>query len=104
CDTCLSRNAGLSPEAVELRNDSEEPLRVLVVLGRIEAEPAPAATEGGLTAAETVGFRCASTVSIGPEFDAEQPIAPTTGPLEGGIPVTLRGTGFDARARVFVGA
>jgi cysteine-rich repeat protein len=104
CDTCLSRNAGLSPEAVEMRNDSGDTIRVLVLLGRVEAEPASTGVEGGLEAAETVGFRCASTVSIGPEFDAENPISPTTGPLEGGTAVTLRGSGFDPRARVFVGA
>jgi cysteine-rich repeat protein len=104
CATCASSNAGTSPEAVEFKNDGAGVRRVLVVLGRIEDEPVAAGIPGGLVAAETVTFRCSTTVNLGPEFDVVAPLAPTNGPLEGGIPVTLKGTGFSERARVYVGA
>lgn len=103
CAECRSANAGTSPEAVEFKNDSSTSRTVAVLIGRIEPEVALPETEGGLTVAETVSFRCSTTLSIGPEFADVDPVQPTTGPLEGGIPVRLRGTGFDPRARVFVG-
>lgn len=104
CSSCISTNAGTSPEAVEVKNESPGVRRFLVVLGRVEDEPVSAGISGGLEAAETVTFRCATTVNLGPEFDETQPLAPLSGPLEGGIPVVLKGTGFSERARVFVGA
>jgi len=103
CADCRSANAGTSPEAVEFKNDTSTSRTVAVLIGRIEPEVGLPETEGGLSVAETVSFRCSTTLSIGPEFAEVDPIQPTTGPLEGGVPVRLRGSGFDPRARVFVG-
>ena len=92
CATCLSSNAGPSPESAELTNDSSAPLRVLVVLGRVDNAP--------LLAPPLVDFDLTAHVTQGPEFADDAPAAPSDGPLEGGVPVTLRGRGFDARATV----
>ena len=107
CAGCRSANAGISPEAIEFKSDVAR--RVVVLLGRIEPEDDAAVAddtadnEAALTVAETVSFRIATTVTTGPEFAALDPVAPTTGPLEGGIPVVVRGSGFHPDARVRVG-
>lgn len=113
CAGCLSDGRGTSPEAVEFKNTSGQEQTVAILLGRIDpiADDVDPVTPGALTATfaetaatqEAVSFRCATTLTTGPEFSADAPVSPTTGPLEGGIPVRLRGTGFHRGARVTVG-
>src|SRR5690606_576176 len=90
--------SGTSPEAVELRNESGERLRALVVLGRVESFPPPEAAPNALTAADPTSFDLQTTVSSAPEFTA--PLAPLSGPIEGGNRVILTGRGFHPNATV----
>jgi len=94
CASCRSSNAGPSPEALEFVNTTTATQRIVIVLGRVDVD----GVTGGV-----VPFRLTATLSRGPEFDAIEPIDPVTGPLEGGLQIRLRGTGFDERARVRVG-
>jgi hypothetical protein len=86
------RLAGDSAEAVEFLNGTT-PRRVAVVLGRIEPS-VPVAIEAGLAADEGAPFSLACQVTKGPEFVDDAPVVPVAGSLGGGLPVTLRGTGF----------
>lgn len=101
CAACVSSQAGSSAEAAEVENGGDVPLRVAVVLGRVEASEPIAAIPGGLAAApERVPFELGCRVSRGPEFADADPVTPSRGPLEGGQTVTLRGRGFVAGATV----
>ena len=93
CTGCRSQNAGTSPESVDLQNDSLASRRLLVCLSRIDLD----------VAAATVPFELTLLRSDAPSFVDEVPVSPATGPLEGGIPVTLIGRGWDSRATVRVG-
>ena len=89
-----STEAGTSAEAVEVVNEGTSDQLVLVVLGRIDVEGPPAGVQGALLATERAPFRLSCQTSRGPEIDDDAPIAPTTGTLDGGITVVLKGTGF----------
>jgi cysteine-rich repeat protein len=93
CADCSSTNAGTSPESVDLQNDTLTQRRLLVCLSRVDLDDAGA----------TVPFELTLLRSDAPSFVDDAPVSPATGPLEGGIPVTLIGRGWDARATVRVG-
>jgi hypothetical protein len=89
--------SGTSAEAVELANETSARQRALVVLGRVEIDPPPAAV-GALSADVPAPFALSAHVTSAPEFTA--PLDPPGGPLEGGTRVTLRGKRFHPNARI----
>ncbi|MDP2342188.1 MAG: IPT/TIG domain-containing protein [Deltaproteobacteria bacterium] len=93
CDNCRSQSAGISPEGVDVENDSADTLRLLVVLARVDIGDEPARVPFELTLLRTDA----------PSFVDDAPVAPVTGPLEGGTRVTLIGRGFDDSATVRIG-
>ncbi len=94
-----SRHPLTSSEGVDFLNDGEQPLRLAVVLGRIEAAGTPA-IPGGLALDVPAPFRISCELSRGPEFKDVNPLEPATGPIEGGTDFTLRGDGFQPGATV----
>ena len=93
CDFCVGRAAGTSPEGVDVENDSDAPLRLLVMLTRVDVGNEPA----------RVPFELSLLRTDAPSFVDDAPVSPVTGPLEGGTRVTLIGRGFDDRASVRIG-
>ncbi len=96
CSACVSANAGASAEGTELLNSDPAGTpnqRLVLLLGRVDVGDEPT----------RVPFSLSALLSKTPEFLDDDPVAPSTGPLEGGIPVTLRGRGIIAGASVTVG-
>ncbi|MDP2344935.1 MAG: Calx-beta domain-containing protein [Deltaproteobacteria bacterium] len=95
-----SRHPLTSAEGLDFLNDSEFTQRIVVVLGRVDAEANPDFVPGGLALDIPAPFQLSCELSRGPEFKDVTPIAPVAGPLEGGTEFTLRGDGFQPGAIV----
>ena len=95
-DNQLSARSGKSPEAIEVRNASNAPRRLLLTLGRIETE-GPADLDGAVSHEESAPLSLSGQQGNPPEITS---ILPSEGPLEGGNRVQIRGRGFQDGATI----
>ncbi|MDP2343152.1 MAG: IPT/TIG domain-containing protein [Deltaproteobacteria bacterium] len=96
-----SRHPETGAESVDLLNDGDEPLRVAIVMGRVELDAAPSTVVvGGLSLSTPAPFQLSAELSRGPEFSDSRGIEPASGAIEGNSSFTLRGRGFQPGAVV----
>lgn len=96
---------GLGAESLENRCEASEECptqRALLVLGRREEEPTPAA-RNAQTVGTVVNYRATATVNRYPRFHEVTPVVPPSGEREGGITIAVSGYNFHPQATVYLG-